>query len=134
MASKSFADIVNAISSLALPNTFDFVVALAKGGIVPGFLVSEKLKLPLNVIWINFRDQNNTISHPHPLLTKKIDFDFRNKNILLVDDRVKTGSTFKYAIDLMAKAKEIKTFAVNGKADYSLYDEDCFTFPWKNIQ
>ncbi|NCB27269.1 MAG: phosphoribosyltransferase, partial [Bacteroidia bacterium] len=27
-------------------------------------------------------------------------------------------------------AKQIKTFAVNGKADYSLYDETCFKFPW----
>ncbi|HEX7410817.1 MAG TPA: phosphoribosyltransferase, partial [Bacteroidales bacterium] len=24
----------------------------------------------------------------------------------------------------------VKTFAVNGKADYSLFDETCFTFPW----
>jgi len=24
----------------------------------------------------------------------------------------------------------VKTFAVNGKADYALYDEACFKFPW----
>jgi xanthine phosphoribosyltransferase len=24
----------------------------------------------------------------------------------------------------------VKTFAVNGNADYALFDEDCFKFPW----
>ncbi|MDD2515382.1 MAG: phosphoribosyltransferase, partial [Proteiniphilum sp.] len=50
--------------------------------------------------------------------------------ILLVEDRIKTGATVRFAIDLLHEAREIKTFAVNGKADYALYDEDCFKFPW----
>ena len=27
-------------------------------------------------------------------------------------------------------ARMIKTFAVNGNADYALFDETCFKFPW----
>ena len=50
--------------------------------------------------------------------------------ILLVEDRVKTGATVKFAIDLLQGAKQIKTFAVNGNAYYALYNEDCFMFPW----
>jgi uncharacterized protein len=63
---------------------------------------------------------------------EQINFDVQGKTILLVEDRVKTGNTLNYAKDLLleAGAKYIKTFAVNGKADYCLYDELCFRFPW----
>ncbi len=59
-----------------------------------------------------------------------IDFDYKNKRILLVEDRVKTGASLLYACKLLEGATYVKTFAVNGKADYALYNEDCFKFPW----
>ena len=31
---------------------------------------------------------------------------------------------------LLKEARMIKTFAVNGTADYALFDETCFKFPW----
>ena len=34
------------------------------------------------------------------------------------------------AKELMQDARMIKTFAVNGNADYALFDEACFKFPW----
>ena len=30
----------------------------------------------------------------------------------------------------LKEARSIKTFAVNGTADYALFDEACFKFPW----
>jgi xanthine phosphoribosyltransferase len=65
-----------------------------------------------------------------PQLLSPINFDYKNKTILLVEDRIKTGATLQFAKLLLHGAKEIKTFAVNGKADYSLYNEACFRFPW----
>ena len=59
-----------------------------------------------------------------------VDFNFRGKSILLVDDRIKTGATIKLARELLKEARSIKTFAVNGTADYALFDETCFKFPW----
>ena len=47
-----------------------------------------------------------------------------------VEDRIKTGASVQFAIKQLQGAKLIKTFAVNGPADYSLYNEDCFKFPW----
>ena len=48
------------------------------------------------------------------------------KSILLVDDRIKTGATIKLARELLKEARSIKTFAVNGTADYALFDENVF--------
>jgi xanthine phosphoribosyltransferase len=79
---------------------------------------------------INLRDPCQKPKYDSPRLISPIDFDFRDKTILLVEDRIKTGATVKFAIDLLQGARQIKTFAVNGNADYALYDEDCFKFPW----
>jgi uncharacterized protein len=43
---------------------------------------------------------------------------------------VKTGATLEYAKLLLQDAAVVKTFAVNGMADYPLFDENCFSFPW----
>jgi xanthine phosphoribosyltransferase len=59
-----------------------------------------------------------------------VDFDFAGKRLLLVDDRIKTGSTIQFAKEILQDAAVIKTFAVNGNADYALYNEACFRFPW----
>ena len=59
-----------------------------------------------------------------------VGFDFHNKTILLVEDRIKTGATVNFAIGLLQGAAQIKTFVVNGNADYALYNESCFRFPW----
>jgi xanthine phosphoribosyltransferase len=61
---------------------------------------------------------------------EEIRFNVSGKRILLVEDRVKTGATLSYAKELLSGAALVKTFAVNGKADYSLFDETCFPFPW----
>lgn len=42
----------------------------------------------------------------------------------------KTGSTIHLACELLKEARLIKIFAVNGTADYALFDETCFKFPW----
>ena len=78
----------------------------------------------------NLRDEQQRPKYDKPQLLEAIDFDFKGKRILLVDDRIKTGSTIVLAKELLKEAAVIKTFAVNGTADYALYDETCFRFPW----
>ncbi len=65
-----------------------------------------------------------------PKLLSEINFAFKGRKLLLVDDRVKTGTTLEFAKELLSEASLVKTLAVNGKADYCLYDESCFRFPW----
>lgn len=109
---------------------FDMMVAIANGGIIPAAILNQRLNLRMELLRINLRDPSQKPLFERPQLVSPIDFDIKGKTILLVEDRIKTGATVNFAIDLLYDAREIKTFAVNGKADYSLYDEECFKFPW----
>ena len=110
--------------------TFDMIVAIANGGIIPAAIINQRLNIEIQLLKINLRDPLQKPKYDTPKLISPVDFDYRDKTILLVEDRVKTGATVKFAIDLLHNAKRIKTFAVNGNADYALYNEDCFKFPW----
>ena len=130
MKEKSLDDIVAQIRECKIDYQFDLIVGIANGGIVPSYLLAHHLGKPLDFIWINFRDIDNNPQHQSPMLLKPVSFDFRNKSILLVDDRIVTGKTFNFAIELLNGAKNIKTFSINGKADFYLFDEECFDVPW----
>lgn len=107
----------------------DLVVAIARGGIVPGSLIANILKKDLKVIWLNFRDDSHKPQHDFPILTKDIDFDTKNKKILIVDDVSRSGATINKAKSILGK--NTKTFVINGKADFSLYNNDeCLLMPW----
>ncbi len=127
---KTFEKVHQRFREIEFRETFDIIVAIANGGIVPAAIINQRLDKEIHLLKINLRDPSQKPKYDSPKLVSPIDFDFKNKSILLVEDRIKTGATVKYAIELLQGAKLIKTFAVNGTADYSLYDEDCFKFPW----
>ncbi len=127
---KSFEDILQRIREITFVETFDLIVAIANGGIIPAAIINQRLNVGIELLKINLRDPNQKPKYNSPKLISPIGFEFKEKTILLVEDRIKTGATVKFAIDLLHGAKQIKTFAVNGRADYSLYDEGCFKFPW----
>ena len=110
--------------------TFDMIVAIANGGIIPAAILNQRLDVGVYLLKINLRDSNQVPKYDAPQLIAPIDFDYKNKSILLVEDRVKTGASLRLAKELLKDAKQIKTFAVNGNADYALYNESCFRFPW----
>ena len=126
----SFQEVMARFMSIQFDETFDIVVAIANGGVVPAGIINQRLKADFQTIKINLRDERQQPIYDQPRLISPIDFEFKGKNILLVDDRIKTGSTIKLAKELLKEAALIKTFAVNGTADYALFDESCFRFPW----
>lgn len=130
MAEKSFDELLEKIRSIRFNESFDMIVAIANGGIIPAALLNQRLDIEIHLLKINLRDKSQQPKYDSPKLVTPIDFEFKNKSILLVEDRVKTGSTLNYAKKLLQGAKSIKTFAVNGNADYALYNELCFKFPW----
>jgi uncharacterized protein len=127
---KSWEDINLKIKTLVFDESFDMIIAIANGGIVPAALLNQRLQLPIELLRINYRDAKQQPIYSSPKLLADVGFDVRNKKILLVEDRVKTGATINFAKTLLQNAAMVKTFAVNGKADYALYDEACFSFPW----
>ena len=127
---KSWDELKTKFNAIAFNETFDIIVAIANGVIVPAAIINQRLQLPIELLKINYRDNRQQPLYPSPKLLTDISFDVKDKRVLLVEDRVKTGATLQYAKDLLKDAALVKTFAVNGKADYALYNEACFSFPW----
>lgn len=129
MQTKPLPEILKRIKSLRI-DSVDLVVGIARGGIVPAYLVASHSRKPLEFLWIHFRNEHHQPELENPRLEKPVNFDWENKRILLVDDRVNSGATMKLAMKLLKGAVSIKTLAINGPADYTLFDEECFRVPW----
>ena len=130
MDTKSFDAVMQRFREIEFHEDFDMIVAIANGGIIPAAILNQRLNTEIQLLKINLRDPNQQPKYDSPRLISPVDFDFKDKTVLLVEDRIKTGATVKFAIDLLQGARQIKTFAVNGNADYALFNEDCFKFPW----
>ncbi|MBP3331020.1 MAG: phosphoribosyltransferase [Tidjanibacter sp.] len=130
MNTKTFEEVLERFRTIEINEEFDLIVAIANGGILPAAILNQRLGKKVCLLRINLRDEQQRPKYDKPQLLEAIDFDFKGKRILLVDDRIKTGSTIVLAKELLKEAAVIKTFAVNGTADYALYDETCFRFPW----
>ena len=128
--SKSFEEVMDRFRSIQFAEPFDMIVAIANGGIIPAAILNQRLNIEFQLLKINLRDVNQKPRYDSPRLMSPVDFQFEGKTILLVEDRVKTGASLRLACSLLEGAKLVKTFAVNGNADYELYNEDCFKFPW----
>jgi len=130
METKSWNDISERIRTIHFNEQFDFIIAIANGGIIPAALLNQHFGFDIQLLKLNLRDAQQNKLYDTPKLLEEIKFEFEGKSILLVDDRIKTGTTIVYAKLLLTKAGLIKTFAVNGNADYCLYNEPCFRVPW----
>ena len=130
MEQKSFNEVLQRFREIEFHENFDMIVAIANGGIIPAAIINQRLNTEFRLLKINLRDAEQKPRYDAPQLISPVDFDCTGKTILLVEDRIKTGATVNFAITLLKDAKLVKTFAVNGNADYSLYNETCFKFPW----
>lgn len=127
---KSFEQVKARFDEVEFHEEFDLIVAIANGGIIPAAMINQRLGLDIQLLKLSLRNSSQQQIYDTPRLLEPIGFEIRGKRILLVEDRVKSGLTLNYAKELLADAALVKTFAVNGRADYCLYDEACFKFPW----
>lgn len=127
---KTFEEVIKRFQEIEIQEQFDLIVAIANGGIVPAGIINQRLQIDFQLLKINLRDSRQQPKYDEPLLIEPPNFECKGKRILLVDDRIKTGSTIKLAREVLKEAALIRTFAVNGTADYALFDETCFKFPW----
>jgi xanthine phosphoribosyltransferase len=127
---KTWDEVLQRFRSIALAEKFDAIVAVANGGIIPAALLQQRLQVPLHLLKLSYRDAHQQPMYDVPQLVEPLNFDVAGKTILLVEDRLKTGASLQCAVQLLSSAALVKTFAVNGNADYCLYNETCFAFPW----
>jgi xanthine phosphoribosyltransferase len=127
---KIWDEVILRFRSITFFEPFDTIVAIANGGIIPAALLQQRLQLPLYLLKLNYRNAAQQPIYDTPQLLEPLTFDPQGRKILLVEDRVKTGASLACAVHLLSAAALIKTFAVNGNADYCLYNETCFPFPW----
>jgi xanthine phosphoribosyltransferase len=132
MNSKSFEELLLRFKEIRLPDEIDLIVAVANGGIIPAAIINQRLSKEIQLLKLNLRDNMQNRLYDQPVLLEEIDFDIKGKKILLVEDRVKTGTTLEFAKKLLLEkgADKVLTFAVNGNADFCLFNESCFMFPW----
>ncbi len=131
---KSFQEISSKLSSLTFTEGFDFVVAIGRGGIVPGYMIAQQLGVDFAVLWMRYRDDVNNVEFSEPQLVRDMNFSVKGKSVLIVDDVNRTGATLQAAKSHLKDAEKIKTFAVNGEADYFLFNEECFILPWNKYK
>ena len=132
MVPVSFIEISTRLRSMSLPET-DLVIGIGTGGIVPASLVAFHLGCELQIITLNYRDENNTPRYENPVILNMPEMpSLQDKRILLVDDVSVSGKTLNEALRHF-KGLKIKTLTMKGKADYVLFPEikDCVKWPWK---
>jgi len=130
MIEKTFDEFFSRLDKIDF-GKHDLIIAIGSGGIEPAKFIQKKLKIPMKVITVNYRDKSNQPKYEDAKLFERKEFKKKNAKILLVDDVSRTGKTLRVAKDYL-KGNEIKTCLVNGKADYSFYNlEECIKMPWK---
>jgi len=91
---KSFEEVMQRFREIRFHETFDMVVAIANGGIIPAAIINQRLNIDIQLLKINLRDQDQKPRYDRPKLVSPIDFDYNDKTILLVEDRIKTGRLY----------------------------------------
>ncbi len=132
MRELSFPDIIERLEKAQLPS-IDLVIGIATGGTVPAALIAQKLKCPLKMLPINFRDSQNKPRYEAPVHLGQSNHIIRHAGpVLLVDDVSVSGATLQFA-RAHIEAPEIYTFVLKGKADVVLFPEitECVNWPWK---
>jgi len=82
----------------------DFVVGVSRGGLIPAAIIATALDKPLVSVYIDQQD--------HVYLDRGE--WIIGKRVLLVDDIIRTGSTFKKMLDLLKqhKPKSVRSFTL----------------------
>jgi hypoxanthine phosphoribosyltransferase len=108
------------------------VVGIQTGGRIPATLLSFHLGLPLYMLPINFRDENNDPRYGEPrVLTEVQKLPPAGARVLLADDVAVSGATLAKARELLPDYP-ITTFVMKGQADIVLFPEvrQCVHWPW----
>jgi len=116
-------DLADAI--LSRKKSFDIIVAIARGGLSTGLMLSDFLKTPVATITI--QSYTDIQKQGELIITNKLGMHIQGKRVLLVDDIADSGKTFKRALSYLKglKPSKITTAAIFYKP-HSIYRPDFF--------
>ena len=125
-----FLEIRTTLERLTLSEV-DLVVGIATGGSVPASLVAYRFSLPLLMMQLNYRAEDNTPQRPEPQLQAPFQPP-EAQRVLLVDDVSVSGKTLAAAKKLLPHC-EVTTLVMKGRGDIVLFPEvsSCVVWPWK---
>jgi hypoxanthine phosphoribosyltransferase len=92
-----------AASVLHQSQPFDLVVAISRGGLTLGHLLSDFLRIPISTITI--QSYTDIQTHGETTITEKLQTPIRGKRVLLVDDVADSGKTLKRAVSYLRKLR-----------------------------
>ncbi len=90
---------------------FDRLVCIERGGIIVSRLLSDFLKLPTSgFVMVSYKEFNQL---SQPVIAEELKVDIHGERILLVDEIVDSGTTFRLALEYLqgCQPADIKTFA-----------------------
>jgi xanthine phosphoribosyltransferase len=96
---------------LAGMGTFDAVVAIARGGLVPAAIVARELNIrTVETVAVKSYDHQNQsgIQVLKPISQPVLDLAASGKKILIVDDLVDTGSTARVVREMLPGARVVR--------------------------
>jgi len=131
MVPLSFKEITKRLKTIDFPPV-DIVIGIGTGGVPAATMVAYHLDAELQVLTMNYRDEENNPRYEAPVVLDQPNWQLEGKRILLVDDVSVSGKTMNAALELL-KGFDVKTCAMKGKADFVLFPEvkDCVKWPWK---
>lgn len=131
MVPLSFKQITERLKTIKFPE-FDIVIGIGSGGVPAATMVAYHLNAELEVMTLNYRDEQNNPRYQSPKVLQKPDWNLVGKRILVVDDVSVSGKTMDAALEQLP-GLNVKTCAMKGKADFVLFPEikDCVKWPWK---
>lgn len=114
---KTFEEVRQRFLEITFEERFDLIVAVANGGIIPAAMLNQRLNLDMQLLKLHLRDADQKQLYDRPRLLEEIRFEVKGKKILLVEDRVKTGTTLNYARQLLLGAGAAVTMKWDGVMD-----------------
>ncbi|WP_247978763.1 phosphoribosyltransferase [Maribellus sp. YY47] len=131
MVPLSFKEITERLKTIDFPPV-DVVIGIGTGGVPAATMVAFYLEAELQVLTMNYRDEQNNPRYETPRVLNQPEWQLEGKRILLVDDVSVSGKTMNAALELL-KGFDVKTCAMKGKADFVLFPDikDCVKWPWK---
>ncbi len=117
----------------------DIILGVSRGGIIPALLLSDKLRVPVDIIGVRFyKGVRDVGERPH--IIQDITQTLRGRRVLIVDDVSDTGHTLKLvkryveergAREVMVCTLHYKPWAVYRPDYYVEETEAWIIYPWE---